>query len=140
MIRRRSRGANRGHPDCERCAGNCRNMVLVRDGVRIDGKTRTCRDKIQARSGAACRLGRPFPSVWVLIGENDDAVKLKALALALHGLNRCDLSARVRPAALGWCGDSCVTTYSRDSRTDLLMAWLAVCRMGLDWPMMIRVQ
>ncbi|MDZ4720649.1 MAG: RAMP superfamily CRISPR-associated protein, partial [Roseiflexaceae bacterium] len=103
--------------------------IEVRDGVRIDGKTRTAQDKFKFDL-ELLPTGTTFTLRFeLLIGENDDAVKLKqALALALHGLETSAITIGARKTrGFGRCEvqEWSVTTYNlRDSRADLL-AWLA---------------
>jgi len=103
--------------------------IEVRDGVRIDGKTRIAQDKFKFDL-ELLPTGTTFALRFeLLIGEHDDAVELKqSLALALHGLETGAITIGARKTrGFGRCDvqEWQVTSYNlRDARTDLL-AWLA---------------
>lgn len=106
----------------------------VRDGVRIDGRTRTAEDKFKYDL-ELLPAGVVFPLRFELLisEEADEAMLKRALALALHGLEagEIDLGGR-KTRGFGRCAAEQwrVTTYNlRDSRADLL-AWLAADHHG----------
>jgi CRISPR/Cas system CSM-associated protein Csm3 (group 7 of RAMP superfamily) len=101
----------------------------IRDGVRIDGATRTAEDKFKYDL-ELLPAGTTFPLCFeLLIGAQDDEAQLKqALALALHGLESGAISIGARKSrGFGRCvvREWTATTYSLcNSHADLL-AWLA---------------
>jgi CRISPR/Cas system CSM-associated protein Csm3 (group 7 of RAMP superfamily) len=101
----------------------------VRDGVRIDGRTRTAQDKFKYDL-ELLPAGVVFPLRFeLLISEGTDEATLRcALALALHGLEASEIALGGRKTrGFGRCVVESwqITTYNlRDSRDDLL-AWLS---------------